>query len=83
MKILKFWANWCSPCKVQGELLKNFNIVPVESIDIEKAANQDLVIKYDIRNLPTLIVVDSSGKELKRFSGVTTLEKLEEEVKNI
>ena len=49
MKILKFWANWCSPCKVQGELLKNFNIVPVESIDIEKAANQDLVIKYDIR----------------------------------
>lgn len=82
MKILKFWAPWCAPCKKQGELLQEFTAVPVESINIEEAKNQDLVIKYDIRNLPTLILVDGD-KEIKRFVGLISAEKLKEEVINV
>lgn len=82
MKILKFWAPWCAPCKKQGELLQEFTTVPVKSINIEEAKNQDLVIKYDIRNLPTLILVDGD-KEIKRFAGLISAEKLKEEIINV
>ena len=69
MKYLKFEASWCGACKmVQPQLnkLAAENIV-VEKIDAE--TNNELVAEYNIRNLPTVVLVDDSGKELYRTVG--------------
>jgi len=69
MKYLKFEASWCGACKmVQPQLNKLVaeNIV-VEKIDAE--TNNELVAEYNIRNLPTVVLVDDSGKEFYRTVG--------------
>ena len=69
MKYIKFEASWCGACKmVQPKL----NKVAAEGIVVEKIdaeANSDLVMEYNIRNLPTVLLVNDSGKELYRAVG--------------
>ena len=69
MKYLKFEASWCGACKmVQPQL----NKVAAEGITVEKidAENDNgLITDYNIRNLPTVVLVDDSGKEVYRTVG--------------
>lgn len=79
MKILKFYAEWCGPCK---QLAKNLDKVKeshpdlkVESIDVD--GNDELVEKYGIRNLPVLIKVGEDDIEVSRHVGLLTVSDLE------
>ena len=69
MKYLKFEASWCGACKmVQPQLNKvTAEGVTVDKIDAE--TSNELVMEYNVRNLPTVILVDDSGKELWRTVG--------------
>jgi len=69
MKYLKFEASWCGACKmVQPQLNKVVaEGITVEKIDAEK--NNQMVMDYNVRNLPTVILVDDSGKEFYRNTG--------------
>lgn len=67
-KILKFYSPSCMPCKLLTNLLKEEQIEH-ESIDITDDANSVLVSKYNIRNVPVLIKVDSMGNEKDRLLG--------------
>jgi thioredoxin 1 len=69
MKYLKFEASWCGACKmVQPQLNKvSAEGITVEKIDAEK--NNQMVMEYNIKNLPTVILVDDSGKEVYRNVG--------------
>jgi len=42
--------------------------VNYQKIDVDN--NQELSIKYGVRNIPTLVLVDGSGSELNRSTGV-------------
>lgn len=68
MKILKFFATWCKPCNTVTEMFKEFKTIPVENIDVDE--NEDLVIKYGIRSIPTILLVDENGNVLHRHTGV-------------
>ncbi len=76
VKILKFSASWCHPCKVLSDRLKDFNKVPLEEIDVD--SNPELVKKYTIKNVPTLIFVDPEGRPSARLGGVVTLDSINE-----
>jgi thioredoxin 1 len=69
MKYLKFEASWCGACKmVQPQLNKvSAEGITVDKIDAE--SNNEMVMEYNVRNLPTVILVDDSGKELWRTVG--------------
>jgi thioredoxin 1 len=44
------------------------NEVNYQKIDVD--SNQELSMKYGIRNIPTLVLVDNNGNELNRSTGV-------------
>jgi len=71
MKVLKFEASWCGPCKMLSRVLEDMELsVEVTPIDIE--ANRDLAIEYAIRGVPTCVLLDDTGVEIRRQSGSMT-----------
>lgn len=67
-QLLKFKAVWCGPCKSLSNIMEGVDFgVPVVEIDIDD--DFETAVKYNIRNVPTLVLVEDE-KELKRFSGV-------------
>ena len=70
MKVLKFEAIWCGPCKMLSKVITNAQdkiTLPIEIVDIDEQA--DTAMQYNVRSVPTLIVVDGEGKEVKRKVG--------------
>ena len=68
MKILKFSAEWCGPCKMLQKTIDEMVLpYPIENIDIDK--NPDLAGNFGIRGVPTLVLTTSEGKEQGRIMG--------------
>jgi hypothetical protein len=76
-----FGADWCKYCvmmknntfenkEVKEYLLKNFIVLHV---DVDK--NKDLKEKYNVRELPQLIVINKNEKVIKRISGYKSSDK--------
>jgi thioredoxin-like negative regulator of GroEL len=61
MKILKFGASWCQPCKALTKTLQDVNLAGFELQEVDVEENQVLAAKYGIRNVPTMVMVDDSG----------------------
>lgn len=78
MRLLKFWAEWCKPCKQQTEILKDFKDFPIESINVEDENNSEIVDKYGVRGLPTLILLNDENEVINTFTSVTTIDKIRE-----
>jgi thioredoxin 1 len=72
MKYLQFSAAWCGPCKSLSPIMEQVKSkgIPVEKIDVD--SNPDMSAKFGIRSVPTVILVDNSGNEIKRTTGVQT-----------
>jgi thioredoxin 1 len=49
--ILKFYADWCGPCKVLEKTLQSIG-VKYKSIDVDTKEGEDLAM-YTVRNVPT------------------------------
>lgn len=81
-RILKFEAEWCGQCKVLTPILKrvleNHTDITLTTIDIE--TEEETTLKYNIRNLPTLVFIKDSI-EVGRTSGVLTADILENKIK--
>lgn len=68
MKLLKFSASWCQPCKMLAKTMEGMTLpYEVESVDIDE--NQQKAIEYGVRGVPTVVLLDDSNKEVKRFVG--------------
>jgi thioredoxin 1 len=68
MKVLRFTATWCQPCKAMAQQLEELGLdKDVTVVDIDE--QQDLAIQYGVRSVPTLIAVDNN-KEVRRMVGV-------------
>ena len=81
MTILKFYATWCAPCKtLSSEIEKVKDQLPdIREVDVEQEV--DLAKGYAIRGVPTLILLDETGEEIKRRSGFMNSNKLLEWIK--
>jgi len=67
-KILYFSAPWCGPCRMLGPTMDSVaNQVNFTKINVDEDTNTS--VKYGIRNVPTLVLVDQSGKEINRLVG--------------
>ena len=71
MKLLKFYAEWCGPCKGLSMVIKGAEDkinIPINEIDID--AEIMTSVEYGVRSVPTMILVDENGTELKRQVGM-------------
>jgi len=76
MKVLRFTASWCQPCKMLAKTLEDVETqIPIEVIDIDE--DQELAMDYGIRGVPTLVMLDGDI-EVKRVSGMLMKNQLTE-----
>jgi thioredoxin 1 len=74
MKVLKFQASWCGPCQALSMTLSEAEegAILIEPVDIDE--NMEMARKYGVRSVPTLVLVDDAGVEVRRSVGAVTLE---------
>jgi thioredoxin-related protein len=68
--IIVFGADWCPYCvdlKKDAKTIKEFDKYIVCFINTDK--NKKLSRKFRVRNLPTSVIIDKSGKEKSRKTG--------------
>lgn len=70
VKILKFGAAWCGPCRFVDAELDRITEVPIEKIDVDE--DPETADKYDIANVPVVIFLNEDGEEVKRHVGLIT-----------
>ncbi len=68
--LLDFHADWCVPCQKMRPAVNQLSRkgYPVKSINIDRS--QATAQRYGVQAVPTFIVVDRSGRELDRTSGL-------------
>lgn len=71
MRLYKFYADWCQPCKAQTKLLEDYEGIQIIPVNIEEESSEDLCEKYGVKSLPTLVLVDEFGDIIKIWHGVT------------
>jgi thioredoxin 1 len=77
--LVDFYAPWCGPCKmiapVVEQIAKEFEQLTVVKIDSDHA--QDLMVKYGIRGIPTLLLL-RNGDVVDRKVGAASVTQLRE-----
>lgn len=76
--ILKFYSPTCGPCKAMSRNLEEIKDIPVLDIDITNIENQDYLKDYNIRTVPTVIVIGDNREVLGEFKGVVPIDKIKE-----
>ena len=76
VKVIKFSASWCNPCKSMSKQLKSIETYKeVQEVDIDTEIDE--VKKYSIRGIPCLVAVDANG-EVSRLQGSKSASELQE-----
>lgn len=70
MQLLKFYADWCGPCKRLAMTMDKMEF-PYEVIPVSLDDNTDLAMTYGVRSIPTLILIDEKGEVVERLSDST------------
>ena len=77
MRLLKFEASWCQPCKALTKVMDEMTFpFYVEKLDID--TDNTAAMEYGIRGVPTLILLDENNNIVKRLNGFQTKQQLTE-----
>lgn len=82
--VVKFYAEWCMPCKSVSKIMKGisdeYSDVTFSEIDVDD--NPGLAKKYKIKSLPTVVCINDN-KEISRISGIFNINELKKIIDDI
>jgi thiol:disulfide interchange protein DsbD len=90
--VVDFYADWCIPCKELDALtfsdkrvLKEFERFTVYKVDMTKnnETNESLRKRFDVIGMPTVLIIDSKGNEIKRLTGFVNADEFLSYINNV
>lgn len=78
--LVDFFASWCMPCKMQGDVLREFAPSVADKVKIVKVNVDEcerVAVTYGISSIPTLIVFQG-GEPKEKSVGLTSSGELSE-----
>lgn len=83
MKLMKFFATWCGPCKLMTPIIDGFAEahpeLEYEAVDIDQ--RDDLARSFSIMSVPTVLLLDGD-REVVRIPGFLPKQAFEAKLKN-
>ena len=76
-EVWKFSAAWCGPCQALSMTLKSIDDLNIEIKEIDIDDELDLAAQYNIRSVPTLVVLED-GAEVRRKTGALNKTQIKE-----
>lgn len=68
--LVDFHAEWCNPCKMLGFVLEEVSKTdpPFEIVKVNIEDNVELADQFDVRSIPTLVVL-KDGQKVDQYDG--------------
>ena len=80
MKVIKFYSPCCGQCKVITKQFKMFPVkAPIEDINV--VDNPEMVDKYNIKSLPTIILLNDKDEVIETWHGIIKSEVINNKIK--
>ena len=83
--VIDFWATWCGPCQRLAPVIAQIAEEYEGNVFVGKCNaenNEELVDRFGIRNIPTILFV-KNGEVVNRISGIVNAAKIREEIDKI
>jgi len=83
-RLLKFWAEWCSPCRYMAPLVEGvlkdsvYSDVELVSVNIDDENGQETAREFNIRNIPTFVLLNNKDQVVNTLVGTASVDQVRE-----
>ncbi len=83
--VIDFWAEWCGPCRMVAPIIDELaaeyeDRVVIGKCDVEE--NDDITMKYGVRNIPTIIFL-KGGELVDKQVGAASKDALKAKIEKL